>query len=315
MGTFAAEGKQTGKNMGTFKSGFAAIIGRPNTGKSTLMNHLIGQKIAITSNRPQTTRNRIQTVLTTEEGQIVFIDTPGFIRKAKNRLGEYMMDVSVGTLADADVVLWLIEPSAYIGEADRAIAAALMKVDTPVFLLINKIDTVKNEQLPAVIDSWRGVYSFAEIIPVSGLKETGFQDLFACIFKYLPEGPKLYDEDTLTDQPMRQIASEVVREKALRLLNEEIPHGIAVNVERYHVREDGLTEIEASIICEKDSHKGIIIGKGGSMLKRIGSAARRELEGMLEGRVFLKLFVKVRKDWRDNELLMREYGYTRKTEK
>lgn len=293
------------------KSGFAAIIGRPNVGKSTLMNHLIGQKIAITSDRPQTTRSRIETVLTTDEGQIVFVDTPGFLRKAANRLGEYMMDVSVGTLADADVVLWLIEPSSYIGEGDREIAAALGKVKTPVVLVVNKLDTIKKEQLLGIIDSWKDVFDFAEIVPVSGLKGKNLDELISVIMKYLPEGPLLYDEDTLTDQPMRVIAAEVIREKALRLLDREVPHGIAVTIERYKTREDGLIEIEASIICEKESHKGIIIGKGGAMLKRIGTAARRELEDMTESKVFLKLFVKVRKDWRDNETLLRDYGYTK----
>ena len=297
-----------------FKSGFAAIIGRPNVGKSTLMNHLIGQKIAITSNRPQTTRNRIQTVLTKEEGQVVFVDTPGFLRKANNRLGEYMIDVSSGTLSDADVILWLVEPSSYIGEGDLEIAAALNAVKTPVILLINKIDTIRKEQVPVIISSWKDAADFAEIIPVSGLKETGLDDLLDCIFRYLPEGPMLYDEETLTDQPMRQICAEIIREKALRALNEEVPHGIAVTIERYSTRDDGLTEIEASVICEKDSHKGIIIGKGGSMLKRIGTNARRGIEELTGGKVYLKLFVKVRKDWRDNDLLLREYGYARKKE-
>ncbi len=292
------------------KSGFAAIIGRPNVGKSTLMNHLIGQKVAITSGRPQTTRNRIQTVLTTDEGQIVFIDTPGFLRQTRNRLGEYMLDASLGTLADADVILWLVEPSSYIGEGDRQIVSALGKVSTPVLLVVNKIDTVKREQLLGIIDSWKELYPFAEIIPVSGLKELNLDELRRCIFSHLPEGPLLYDEETLTDQPMRVIASEVIREKALELLSEEVPHGIAVTIERYRVRDDGLIEIEASIVCEKDSHKGIVIGRGGSMLKRIGTAARRELETMTESRVFLKLFVKVRKDWRDNETLLRDFGYS-----
>ncbi len=298
--------------MGEQKCGFAAIIGRPNVGKSTLMNHLIGQKIAITSNRPQTTRNRIQTVYTCDEGQVIFVDTPGFLRKASNKLGEYMQDVSVGTLADADVVLYLIEPSSYIGEGDREIAEALRKAKTPVLLVINKIDLIKKEQLLGIIDSWKEVFPFAEIVPVSGLKEKNLEDLLSTIFKYLPEGPLLYDEETLTDQPMRQIASEVIREKALQLLDKEVPHGIAVTIEKYHIRDDGLTEIEASIICEKDSHKGIVIGKGGAMLKRIGTAARKELEEMVEGKVFLKLFVKVRKDWRDNEMLLRDYGYEKK---
>ena len=294
------------------KAGFAAIIGRPNVGKSTLMNHLIGQKIAITSDRPQTTRGRIETVYTSEEGQIIFVDTPGFMRRAKNRLGEYMMEISVGTLADADVILWLVEPSSWIGEGDREIAEAVRKVKTPVILVINKIDTINPGQLLGVIDGWKNLLDFAEIVPVSGLKEKNLPDLLATIFKYLPEGPLLYDEDTLTDQPMRQIASEVIREKALRLLDREVPHGIAVTIERYHVREDGVTEIDASVICEKDSHKGIVIGKGGAMLKRIGTAARHDLERMTEGKVFLKLFVKVRKDWRDNEMLMRDYGYEKK---
>lgn len=294
------------------KSGFAAIIGRPNVGKSTLMNHLIGTKIAITSGRPQTTRNRIQTVLTEEKGQIIFLDTPGFLRKAGNRLGEYMMDVSLGTLADADVILWLVEPSSYIGEGDRDIADALGKISTPVILVINKIDTIRKEQLLGIIDSWKDTSDFAEIVPVSGLKEKNLEDLKDTIFKYLPEGPLLYDEDTLTDQPVRDIASEIVREKVLHCLKEEVPHGIAVTVEKYLVREDGLIEIEASIICEKESHKGIIIGKGGAMLKRIGTMARREIEALTGSRVFLKLFVKVRKDWRDNELLLRDYGYEKK---
>ncbi len=298
--------------MSETKAGFAAIIGRPNVGKSTMMNQLIGQKIAITSDRPQTTRNRIQTVYTCEEGQIIFLDTPGYLRKAGNKLGEYMIDLSVGTLSDADVVLWLIEPSSYIGEGDREIAEALKKAGTPVLLVINKIDLVQKEQLLGIIDSWKDFYPFTEIIPVSGLKRRNLDELIKCIFRCLPEGPLLYDEETLTDQSMRQIAAEIVREKALRLLNKEVPHGIAVTIERYHEREDAVTEIEASIICEKDSHKGIIIGKGGSMLKRIGTAARREIEELCQGKVFLKLFVKVRKDWRDNELLLRDYGYEKK---
>ncbi len=294
------------------KAGFAAIIGRPNVGKSTLMNHLIGQKIAITSDRPQTTRSRIETVLTTDAGQVIFVDTPGFIRKANNRLGEYMMDVSVGTLADADVILWLIEPSSYIGEGDREIAEAIRKVTTPVILVINKTDLIKKEQLLGIIDAWKDLLPFQEIVPVSGLKARGLDELLTCVFRYLPEGPMLYDEETLTDQPMRQIASEIIREKALKLLSKEVPHGIAVVIDRYKVRDDGLTEIDASVICEKESHKGIVIGKGGAKLKAIGSAARRDLEALTEGKVFLKLFVKVRKDWRDNETLLRDYGYEKK---
>lgn len=291
------------------KSGFAVIIGRPNVGKSTLMNHLIGQKIAITSAKPQTTRNRIETVYTDDTGQIVFLDTPGFIRKAKNKLGEYMIDTSVGSLEDADVVLFLAEPSSYIGDADRAILKAFEGIKTPVICVLNKIDTVEKGAVSNIMKSWQRAYPFAEVIPVSGLKSINLDQLKESIFKYLPYGPFYFDPEELTDQSMRQIASETIREKALRMLNEEIPHGIAVTIEKYHTREDGITEIEASIICEKNSHKGIVIGKGGAMIKKIGTAARKDLEEMVGGRVFLKLFVKVRKDWRDNPTLLKNYGY------
>lgn len=298
--------------MSETRCGFAALIGRPNVGKSTLMNHLVGQKISITSDRPQTTRNRIRTVLTDERGQIIFVDTPGMLRKAGNKLGEYMMEASAGSVGDADVVLWLVEPSAYIGEGDREICERLKGLKKPVLLVISKVDTIPKEQVLTIIAAWKSCYDFAEIIPVSGLRGTNLDDLTDCIFKYLPAGPMLYDPDTLTDQPVREIAAEIIREKALICLREEVPHGIAVTVERYHEREDGLTEIETSLICEKDSHKGIIIGRGGSMLKRIGTLSRRELEELTGGRVYLKLFVKVRKDWRDNELMLKHFGYSRK---
>lgn len=291
------------------KSGFVTLIGRPNVGKSTLMNHLIGQKIAITSAKPQTTRNRIQTVYTDGRGQIVFLDTPG-IHKAKNRLGEYMVNVAEHTLAEVDVVLWLVEPSVFIGAGERHIAEQLNKIKQPVILVINKIDTLEDPQeILTFIDAYKDICPFAEIVPVSALKKKNTDMLIDLIFKYLPYGPQFYDEDTVTDQPMRQIAAELVREKALRLLEEEIPHGIAVTIEKMSERKNGIMDIEATIICERDSHKGIIIGKGGSMLKRIGSAARRELEEMMEARVNLQLWVKVRKEWRDNELLMKNYGY------
>ena len=298
--------------MSETRCGFAALIGRPNVGKSTLLNHLAGQKISTTSDRPQTTRNRIRTVLTDERGQIIFVDTPGMLRKAGNKLGEYMMEASAGSVGDADVVLWLVEPSAYIGEGDREICERLKGLKKPVLLVISKVDTIPKEQVLTIIAAWKSCYDFAEIIPVSGLRGTNLDDLTDCIFKYLPAGPMLYDPDTLTDQPVREIAAEIIREKALICLREEVPHGIAVTVERYHEREDGLTEIEASLICEKDSHKGIIIGRGGSMLKRIGTLSRRELEELTGGRAYLKLFVKVRKDWRDNELMLKHFGYSRK---
>lgn len=290
-----------------YKSGFATLIGRPNVGKSTLMNRLIGQKIAITSNRPQTTRNRIQTVLTTEEGQIVFLDTPG-IHKAKNKLGEYMVNVAERTMEDVDVILWLVEPTVYIGVGERHIIEQLKKTKTPVILVINKIDTVKKDALFAFIDTYRKELDFQEIVPVSALKGDNTDELVKCIFKYLPYGPAFYDEDTITDQPMRQIVAELIREKALRLLEDEIPHGIAVSIES--MKEKGkICHIDATIVCERESHKGIIIGKGGAMLKKIGSTARPEIEDLLEMQVNLQLWVKVKKDWRDSDFLLKNFGY------
>ena len=294
------------------KSGFAALVGRPNVGKSTLMNRLIGQKIAITSNKPQTTRNRIQTVYTCEKGQIVFLDTPG-IHKAKNKLGEYMVNVAERTLKEVDVILWLVEPTSYIGAGEKHIAEQLAHIHTPVILVINKIDKVKKDELLAYIDAYRRLLDFAEIAPVSALKGMNEDVLLDQIFKYLPYGPMFYDEDTVTDQPMRAIVAELIREKALKLLDEEIPHGIAVSVDVMKQRPgQGLWDIEATIVCERDSHKGIIIGKGGAMLKKIGSAARYEIEKMLEARVNLKLWVKVKKDWRDSDFLIKNFGYDKK---
>ena len=295
------------------KSGFVALIGRPNVGKSTLMNTLIGQKIAITSNKPQTTRNRIQTVFTDERGQIVFLDTPG-IHKAKNKLGEYMVKVSTRTLRDVDMVLWLVEPSTFIGEGDEPIFEILSSVNIPVILAINKMDSLKQkEDMLEVIAKYSSRMQFAEVVPVSALKGTNTDKLLDIIFKYLSEGPMYYDEDTVTDQPIKQIAAELIREKALRFLQEEIPHGIAVEIDTFNYRDSGdMVDIEAAIVCEKDSHKGIIIGKGGSMLKRIGTAARKDIEGLLESRVNLKLWVKVRPKWRDSDVQMKNFGYNPK---
>lgn len=291
------------------KSGFVTLIGRPNVGKSTLMNCLIGQKIAITSDKPQTTRNRIQTVYTDERGQIIFLDTPG-IHKAKNKLGEYMVNVAEHTLKEVDVILWLVEPTDFIGAGERHIAEQLNKVKTPVILIINKTDTIKNQdEILRFISAYKDICPFAEIVPVSALKKKNTDLLTELIFKYLPYGPQYYDEDTVTDQPMRQIAAELIREKALRLLSDEIPHGIAVTIEKMTERNNGIMDIEASIVCERDSHKGIIIGKGGAMLKKIGTAARREIENLVDTQVNLKLWVKVRKEWRDSELYMKNYGY------
>ena len=293
-----------------FKSGFATLIGRPNVGKSTLMNALIGQKIAITSNKPQTTRNRIQTVYTCEQGQIVFLDTPG-IHKSKNKLGDYMVNVAQKTLSEVDVVLWLVEPSTYIGAGEQHILEQLKKGNTPVILVINKIDTVKKEDLLAVIDTYRKEMDFAEIIPVSALKDKNTEDLIQTIFKYLPYGPAFYDEDTITDQPERQIVAEMIREKALRCLDDEVPHGIAVCIDSMKYTKS-IVNIDATIICERDSHKGIIIGKQGAMLKKIGIQARRDIENLLEMPVNLKLWVKVKKDWRDSDFLIKNFGYNGK---
>jgi GTP-binding protein Era len=297
-----------------YKSGFVTLIGRPNVGKSTLMNQLIGQKIAITSDKPQTTRNRIQTIYTDEHGQVIFLDTPG-IHKAKNKLGEYMVHIAERTMSEVDLVLWLVEPTAFIGAGEQHIAEQLRRVKTPIFLVINKIDTVKKEDILTFIAAYKDICSFAEIIPVSALKGENTALLMEQIFKYMPEGPQYYDEDTITDQPERQIVAELIREQALRSLDDEIPHGIAVIIERMKERsqEPGsnhtFIDIDATIICERDSHKGIIIGKGGAMLKRIGSNARREIEALLDCRVNLKLWVKVKKDWRDSDFLIKNYGY------
>jgi len=295
-----------------YKSGFVSLIGRPNVGKSTLMNQLIGQKIAIMSSKPQTTRNKIQTVYTSDKGQIIFLDTPG-IHKAKNKLGEYMVKTAKRTLKEVDIILWLVEPSTFIGAGERHIAEQLEGNKIPVVLIINKIDTVKKDEILKFIDAYRRIYEFAEIIPVSALRGTNTQDIMDTLYKYLPEGPMFYEEDTITDQPQRQIVAELIREKALHSLNEEIPHGIAVFIERMKVRKNGkMVDIEASIICEKDSHKGIIIGKGGAMLKRIGSTARYEIEKILDMKVNLQLWVKIKKDWRDSDFLIHNFGYDEK---
>lgn len=292
-----------------YKSGFVAIIGRPNVGKSTLMNHLIGQKIAITSNKAQTTRNRIQTVYTDEEGQIVFLDTPG-INRAKNKLGEYMMNVAHGTLAEVDAVMWIVEPTTFIGAGERHIIDVLQKVKTPIVLVINKTDTVTEDAVFEAINTYKEVCDFQAIVPVSALKDKNTDELLRVLKSVLPYGPRFYDEDTITDQPERQIVAELVREQALRQLDKEIPHGIAVVIDRMKERPDGsVIDIDATIICERDSHKGIIIGKQGAMLKKIGSRARVSMENLLDTKVNLKLWVKVKKDWRDSDTLLRNYGY------
>lgn len=291
------------------KSGFVTIVGRPNVGKSTLMNKIIGQKIAITSNKPQTTRNKIQTVYTDERGQIVFVDTPG-MHKAKNKLGEYMVNVAKKTLSEVDVVLWIVEPTTYVGSIEQDIAKQLELVKVPVILVINKVDTIKKEEVLKSIEAYRKILDFSDIVPLSAKTGENTDTLIEEIFSYLQYGPMYYDEDTVTDQPIKHIVAEIIREKSLHALNEEIPHGIAVEIDSMKLRNNKqMWDIEATIVCERDSHKGIIIGKGGSMLKKIGSNARYEIELLLESQINLKIWVKVRKEWRDSSLMLKNFGY------
>lgn len=293
--------------MENYKSGFVTIVGRPNVGKSTLMNTIIGQKIAITSNKPQTTRNRIMTVYSSDEGQIVFLDTPG-LHKAKNKLGTYMMSAADSSIKDADVILFMLEANKPLGNAEKEIAANILGCKQPKILVINKIDSIKKEELIGIISEYSKLGSFDEVVPVSATDGTNCDELVKCIMKYLPYGEPFYDEDTVTDQPVRQIAAEMIREKALHALSDEIPHGIAVMIEKMDFS-GRVVQIEATIVCERESHKGIIIGKGGEMLKKIGTNARFEIEKMLEQKVNLKLFVKVKKEWRDSEFLLKNFGY------
>lgn len=292
-----------------FHSGFVSLIGRPNVGKSTLMNLLIGEKISIISSKPQTTRNKIQTILTTDTMQVIFVDTPG-IHKSKSKLGDYMVKSAETSLNDVDIVLYLIEPYEKIKDSDKAILERLKKVETPVFLVINKIDTINKPELLKVIENYSKEYDFAEIIPLSALKGKNQETLLENIEKYLPEGPKYFPEDMITDQPEKQIVSEIIREKALYLLQDEIPHGIAVEITSMKCRKDkDIMDIEATIYCERDSHKGIIIGKQGSMLKKIGSNARRDIQRFLGNQINLQIWIKVKKDWRDSDFLLRNFGY------
>ncbi len=294
------------------KSGFVTLIGRPNVGKSTLMNHIIGHKIAITSAKPQTTRMRIRTVLTTERGQIIFVDTPG-IHRAKNKLGEYMVKAAEQTIGDVDVILWLVEPSDFIGAGERHILDELKKTPVPVILVINKADLSDPAEIARTIEMYKDTYDFAEIIPVSAVTGLGTEELVSLVYDYLPEGPMFYAADDLTDQPERQIMAELIREKALNCLHDEIPHGIAVSIEKMTDRDDRpIVDIDAVIICEKDSHKGMIIGRQGAMLKKIGSAARFEMERFLKCKVNLHLWVKVKKDWRDSDYPLKNFGFAKK---
>lgn len=295
-----------------FQSGFVTIIGRPNVGKSTLMNNIIGEKIAIMSNKPQTTRNRIQSILTRDNYQIIFIDTPG-IHKAKNKLGEFMAKSVQTTLNEVDMILMLVEPVDRILEADRYVIEQIKDIRTPVTLVINKMDTIERAKLLKVIDVYKELYSFNEIIPISALNGENVDSLLESIRKSLPEGPQYFPGDMITDQPERQIVAELVREKALQLLEDEIPHGIAVEIMSMKNREDkNIVDIEATIYCERESHKGIVIGKSGSMLKQIGTKSRIDIQNLLGSQVNIQLWVKVKKDWRDNDFLLKNFGYNSK---
>lgn len=294
------------------KCGFVTFIGRPNVGKSTLINHIIGQKVVITSNKPQTTRKKIRAIHTDNRGQIVFLDTPG-INKPKNKLGDFMRSETSSGTEGVDVLCYLVEPSPFIGESEKEIIKMLKGLNTKVILVINKADTVKNDELLPVIKSYNSELEFSAIVPVSAKTGKNVDELLNVIFDNLPESPMFYDEDTITDQPVKVIAAEIIREKALHALSEEVPHGIAVVIEKFKDRKSDkgiITDIEAVIYCEKDSHKGIIIGKHGQMLKKIGSNARYELENELDCKVNLQLWVKVNKDWRNDDKSLKNYGFT-----
>ena len=299
----------------SFFSGFATLVGRPNVGKSTLMNHFIGEKISIVTSKPQTTRNKIRSILTGEDYQIIFIDTPG-IHNPTTRLGDFMVKSAIGAIGEADAIILMVEPKKRIPEGDIAIIEKLKGGKSPVFLAINKVDTVQKPELFAIIDQYQKLYPFKEIIPLSALKGDNTQGLLAAIRKVLPKGPMYFPGDQTTDQPERQIAAEIIREKALTFLQEEIPHGLAIEITHFKLRDghseddpNALVEIGANIFCERDSHKAIIIGKQGAMLKRIGAAARRDLEALLGYKIFMELWVKVKKNWRDSDFLLKNFGY------
>ena len=291
-----------------YKSGFVTVIGRPNVGKSTLINLFVGEKVSIISSKPQTTRNKIRSILSGDGFQIVFIDTPG-IHKPTSKLGEYMVKTAENAMNEVDCILYMVEPRK-ASEADKNIISRLRYVASPVFLIINKIDTVEKSEILSIIADYRRYYNFTEVFPISALNAENTGELLSSIKNILPEGPQYFSPDSVTDQPERQIASEIIREKALYYLREEIPHGVAVGIESMKRREQQeLVDVEATVYCEKDSHKGIIIGKNGEMLKRIGSASRLDIERLLGSPIFLQLWVKVKKDWRDSDFYLKNFGY------
>ena len=291
------------------KTELITVCGRPNVGKSTLVNALVGEKIAIVSSKPQTTRNRIMGVLTKEDTQYILLDTPGFI-KPRNRQGDYMVNVVRESVTDVDVVLFLVEPVAEIGPGETALLEKVKESGVPAILVINKIDTVEKDKLLAVIAAWSQEFAFEAVVPISAKDGDGLDALMEEVQKFAVEGPHLFPDDSITDQPERQICAELIREKILRSLEKEVPHGTAVEISRFSERENGIIDIEATIYCEKASHKGILIGKNGSMLKKIGAEAREDMEAFLGAKVFLQLWVKVKENWRDSEVLLRNFGFT-----
>lgn len=293
-----------------FKSGFITVIGRPNVGKSTLLNGLIGEKISIISDKPQTTRNKIQMVLTNEDMQVVFLDTPG-IQMPKNKLGDYMLSASKSTLNEVDVITFMVDMSDDIGKLDQYIIDILDGVNTKVILLVNKIDTAENqEQVEEIVSKYRAMNKFEKVIPISALEQTNYQEYLDTVYSLLEEGPQYYPSDMITDQPERNIIAEIIREKVLRNMYDEIPHGIAVEVLKISENEDtGKMQIEVNLYVEQNSHKGMVIGKGGSMLKKIGTQARRDIENLLDTKVNLKIWVKVAKDWRKKDSRVKDFGY------
>lgn len=295
-------------NREGFKSGFVSIIGRPNVGKSTFLNRIIGQKIAIMSDKPQTTRNKIQGVYTENDAQVVFIDTPG-IHKPKHKLGDFMVKMAQTTIKEVDIVLFMVNAEEGFGRGEEFIIEKLQETKQPVFLVINKIDQVHPEELLGLIDKYRTLYNFAEIVPISALQGNNVDALIGAIKKYLPEGPQYYPENQVTDHPERFIIAELIREKVLHLTREEVPHSVAVVIDAIQKREGGAIYVNATIIIERPSQKGIVIGKQGKMLKEIGKRARIDVESLLGSRVFLELWVKVQKDWRNKMSQLRDLGF------
>ncbi len=291
-----------------FKSGFVTILGRPNVGKSTLLNYLMGEKLSIVSSKPQTTRNNIQTILHGEDYQMVFVDTPG-IHKPKHKLGEFMVKLAEESVKEVDLILFLTTPDVEMGRGDMYILEQLRDKNIPVILVMNKIDESTQDRVAKSLQNYTEAFNFAEIVPISALKGKNVEELLKCMIKFMPEGPKYYPSDMITDQNEKFVICEIIREKALRLLSEEVPHGIAVDLVSMKKSDNGVLNIEAELICEKDSHKGIVIGKNGTMLKKITQYSKQDIEKFTDGKINLKIWVKVRKEWRDNSLFLREFGY------